>query len=870
MNQTSAFVLSLFWLACEPVEVKTSTDFDDGFITESGSTVGGDNSGGSGGTGVGDDGGSGGSDGGNSAGDTAGGGGSELDICEDSPSRIRCEDGLSVECGEDGQVVDTRICGENEVCVDDSGCVTCTLDARAASDAPPHLRVRPRMSEANFMWERLHAIPMTIVLDDPAFLDAEVEVRRFGDTTSWWTPEGEALPDSLMLATEDLPFELLLHAHGLGRTNIEVTNKSCDEPSKSFVWESIVQPPITGHPVEDAPWFERVTVFNQDEAVWATLAAFRHGHLAGKTADVYLTEHRTPTEWSEDQRLDDVRLDGPNVITIDSDGGPSNQWLIGTDMTVIGETRHKELDIVVDTNRNGFLDIGDVSYGPADHQGGVHIMGDLAAPGPSDVESFTHETAYWLGQKVYYPTDIADRSPAPLIVISHGNGHQFTWYDYLGTHLASHGYVVMSHRNNTGPGIETASTTTLENTDHFFEQIDVLAEGALARHVDDSRIVWIGHSRGGEGVVRAYDRLIDEDYRTEHFNEDDIVLISSIAPTIFYTVRESDPHQVPYHLFAGAADGDVTGGPNIEQVQYFRLTSAAEGPTQVTYLHGVSHNDFNCCGMDDGTGPDLIGPEKTQRIAKAYYLALVRAYADGHTPSLDFFRRSADAFRPIGLGADVTIASEYRPDLASSVMVIDDFQSNWGEETASSGAEVTIRVDSFEEGKLDDANGNLSWGGGDPMNGMTQACCDGDRNRGAVFEWDTPSHISWTLPEDKQNVSAFAFVSVRAAQGTRNSNTVELNAGLDFSVSLMDTEGRTSTIWTGDLGQITVPYARTGLGRGAGWANEFNTVRIRLAAFQDGEPSLNLQQISSIRLDFGGEFGSAPGRLGIDDLLLEY
>ena len=30
--------------------------------------------------------------------------------------------------------------------------------------------------------------------------------------------------------------------------------------------------------------------------------------------------------------------------------------------------------------------------------------------------------------------------PAPLIVISHGNGHDFRWYDYLGRHLASWGY----------------------------------------------------------------------------------------------------------------------------------------------------------------------------------------------------------------------------------------------------------------------------------------------------------------------------------------------------------------------------------------------------------------------------------------------
>ena len=156
------------------------------------------------------------------------------------------------------------------------------------------------------------------------------------------------------------------------------------------------------------------------------------------------------------------------------------------------------------------------------------------------------------------------------------------------------------------------------------------------------------------------------------------------------------------------------------------------------------------------------------------------------------------------------------------------------------------------------------------MNGMTQACCDGDRNRGAVFQWNDPADIIWSLPDDMQDLSTLTFLSVRAAQGTRNDNTVDLDAALDFSVTLSDTEGVESTVWTGDLGQITSPYKRSGLGRGTGWSNEFNTIRIRLASFQDGQPSLNLKQIKSIRFDFGGEYGSAYGRLGIDDLLLEY
>ena len=57
-------------------------------------------------------------------------------------------------------------------------------------------------------------------------------------------------------------------------------------------------------------------------------------------------------------------------------------------------------------------------------------------------------------EKTYYPTDIGTMGELPLVSISHGNGHNYQWYDYLGNHLASYGFVVMSHANDTMPGID--------------------------------------------------------------------------------------------------------------------------------------------------------------------------------------------------------------------------------------------------------------------------------------------------------------------------------------------------------------------------------------------------------------------------------
>src|SRR5262249_10786524 len=155
---------------------------------------------------------------------------------------------------------------------------------------------------------------------------------------------------------------------------------------------------------------------------------------------------------------------------------------------------------------------------------------------------------------IYYPTNVAQLGALPLIVVAHGNGHNYQWYDHIGYHMASWGYVVMSHENNTGPGIESAATTTLRNTNVFVANLDVIDGGALLGHVDSHQMVWIGHSRGGEGVVRAYKRLVDGDPIATLYSAADVKLVSSMAPTDFLGTLQSDPMGVTYQLWTGGAD----------------------------------------------------------------------------------------------------------------------------------------------------------------------------------------------------------------------------------------------------------------------------------------------------------------------------
>jgi hypothetical protein len=113
------------------------------------------------------------------------------------------------------------------------------------------------------------------------------------------------------------------------------------------------------------------------------------------------------------------------------------------------------------------------------------------------------------------------------------------------------------------------------------------------------------------------------------------------------------------------------------------------------------------------------------------------------------------------------------------------------------------------------------------------------------------------------------FLSFRATQMTRHPRTIAALGDLTFTVTLADTGGRRSAIGIGAFGGgIEEPYQRTGYGAGTGWQNEFETVRIRLTDFLRDGANLDLGNVLSIRFDFGAVYGSAEGRVALDDIEL--
>jgi len=649
----------------------------------------------------------------------------------------------------------------------------------------------------------------------------------------------------------------------------------------------IVSAELAARSLDEFPFADYVKAFNEGQTFTVAIDPGVTAPPSG-TVDIYIVDDKSATEWDSDPTLTDARgLSQPATFS----GGAStddNKVEIGGVAFLnadAGENIGVPYDVVIDVNRNGQLDAGDIIDGLDD--AGMWLFKDLTTLGPAARTRIDTYTAVFPGiptsrnqQRLTYPSDIASRTDVPVVIIAHGNGQDYRWYDYMHDHFASHGWVVMSHQNDTVPGIETASETILRHTDYFWGNLGTIAGGVLSGRLDKSQTSWIGHSRGGEGVARAWRKIEDGIYNPVNYDLSDINLVSSIAPTDFLLTSRSNPGASNHHHIAGSGDGDVNGSPQSPITQYFGIYERAnidEGDDQRTntYVLGADHNDFNCCGFNDYRGPAAlqIGRTEAQQVAKVAWLVLIQNAVRGNDVAMEYVQREKESIQPLGINDTTNVVNEYKaPFDLSQKTIIDDFQTQTSTGTASSGATVSFDVTNLSEGRLDDGNTSLTWIASDPFNGMTRANNSQDQHRGIVFDYNTDRFVQWDLLSLAQfsDWSQYEFFSFRACQGTRHPDTVAVNENQTFTVTVIDGSGNSSSINIGAYGNagLNEPFPRTGSGSGSGWANEFETYRINVQDFLRDGTTLDLSDIDRVRFEFGPSFGTSRGRIGVDDLEL--
>ena len=240
---------------------------------------------------------------------------------------------------------------------------------------------------------------------------------------------------------------------------------------------------LAGNSLTAYPYFEYVRAFNQNAPVKMAIDPNRYPQIVNRTAEVYVVEKRSPLQWQADPSL------GGSVATVTFHGSTiqDNTFQIIAPFQLAAEVYQEATgdftglghgyDMVVDMNHSGTLDAGDFIDGLSG-EAGFYVVHDTTMPGPLAVTEVLYSVgtlygipAYCTDEDLFYPTDITDMGELPLVVVSHGNGHDYRWYGHIGHHLGSYGFIVMSHQNDTMPGPEWASFTTLGHTDAFLRAV---------------------------------------------------------------------------------------------------------------------------------------------------------------------------------------------------------------------------------------------------------------------------------------------------------------------------------------------------------------------------------------------------------------
>lgn len=540
---------------------------------------------------------------------------------------------------------------------------------------------------------------------------------------------------------------------------------------------------------------------------------------------------------------------------------------------------------------------------------------DPAAPGPFAVT----RAEYTLGDTAFQPTDFVALAPAafveitasvhyptglpggpyPLILLMHGRhstaynpttGQAFSqWppsagrlsipsyrgYDYTSEILASHGYIVVSvsanginARDNGTTDRGARARAELIQTHLNLWRTFATTGGApfgttFAGKVDLGNIGTMGHSRGGEGVVRHY--LYNQAQGSPY-------TVNAVFPIAPVDYNRPVINNVPLFLILPYADGDVRDLQGIHFFDDARYSVPGDAaPKYFVTIMGANHNYYNTYwtptlfapGSSDDwqssvlqrydpycsptvPGNARLTPEQQQGTGLAYMSAFFRAYIGGETEFLPFLR--GDVAPPPSAATTALMLTYHAPDQPNFRRDVNRLTNTTHLTLNTGGGAVT-----------QDGLTPYDMVGGDApqpyfaLPGQPAARQPG--NTPALFfpqmrglnqlriGWSAPTAFyANALPPGQRNVSGYYALQFRVAVNFTDYRNAP-NQAQDFSVVLTDGLGRTASTrvsqWSSALlyppGKIqSVPKVI------------LNMVRIPLSAFA----GVDRTDIRSIRFQF--------------------
>jgi hypothetical protein len=514
-----------------------------------------------------------------------------------------------------------------------------------------------------------------------------------------------------------------------------------------------------------------------------------------------------------------------------------------------------------------------------------------------------------LRANVHYPTDLT-AGPFPLVIFLHGrhttcfegaNGFlewpcsglrqpipSFAGYDYVGQVLASHGFVVVSVSANGINAADNASAdygmlaraelvqTHLQLWDTFNTVGGPPFGNTFVGAVDLTNVGTMGHSRGGEGVVRHF--VLNESLGSPF----GIRAVFPLAPVDFSRPIIND---VPLLVLLPYCDGDVSDQQGVHFYDDARYNVPGDtGRKHTLLVMGANHNFYNTVWT-----PGLF-PAGTADDWLAY---VTNGATDSHCGTVPSNHRLSDAEqRGTGLAY---ISAFFRFYLGGDIQFLPILTGNEPSPPSAMTTELFLSFHSPDDPLLrrdvnrllDDTNlttntlgGAVSQGGLTPYDlcggeaPQPQRCLPAENDsrqphttpnslapgmRGLSqlrFDWNALSaSYENALPPGSRDVSGFGAVQFRASVNFADgSNPVDLPQ--DLTVVLTDGNGNAEGVRVSDFsGALFYPPGEVSRVPKV----VLNTVQIPLSAF----PGIDPTDVRTVRFDFDEE---PAGALLVTDL----
>jgi hypothetical protein len=525
-------------------------------------------------------------------------------------------------------------------------------------------------------------------------------------------------------------------------------------------------------------------------------------------------------------------------------------------------------------------DFGDTAFLPTDFPGPVELRASIHYPtnlagGPYPVIVFLHgrhATCFSGGSaKLLWPCTANNSQPIP----------SYQGYDYVSEVLASHGYVVVSISANGVNAVDNAvfDLGALARAELIQKHLDILktfnTTGSapfgtkFVGKLDLTRVGTMGHSRGGEGVVRQ--QLLNNELGAPY----GIKAVFPLAPVDF---NRFVVNNAALNVLLPYCDGDVS---DLQGVHFFDdaryNVTGDQAPKHYELVMGANHNFYNTVWSPSSSFPGAVNDwfafvpggrsdaqcgngKRNQRLTEAqqrgtglaYMTAFFRAYVGGETQFIPIL--TGDAPPPASAQTNAIFVSYHAPDNPSLRLDVNRLLNNTNLTINTQGGAVAqTGLTPFE-----------LCGGNAPQ---AQKCLPDQPD--ARQPHTTPSarsdarglsqlNTGWTnmtgnyrneLPSALSNVSGFQALQFRVSVNFADLRNLE-DLAQDFRVVLTDSSGRTAAVRVSDVSSaLFFPPGSVGPVPKV----VLNTVRVPLTAFG----GVNLNNIRAVEFTFDERFQGA-------------